>query len=253
MRIAGLLAGAALWLLASHAHAGFSTQILNNPSGDGIKIQENSNGTFSLIQLGGGATGPVTWTANAGSITYHATVDGYRFDVTVKSNQDASPTPSTAQMSVNATMTALQGAKATNFSYYASDNPFGFPSPSNGNLYLTASVFSGSVYAKDELTFAQGQYTVGNTHYTTTHTGTLNGPNQSSNSNTVVVPSSGSPFALSDVGGTISTTGHLGTIHFWSQAVTAMPEPAGVLLGLLGVSCMGVTFLARRRLTHVPA
>jgi hypothetical protein len=260
--LAGVLAGAAIGLLALPARAEFSLQIINNPSGDGFKIDENANnpGTFKLLLFGNETASEVKWSASAGRIAAVATIDGYSFNVTGNSNQDTSPTPKVGVTSFNATVTANPGAKATNFSYYVADSPFSFPGTASSTLYLQSALATQRSFIAGDTVRSQATYvsyqqngkTTGT--YVTAVAGPLSGPNQTAYSNTITIPTRGTQYALSGIGGVIENSGHVGTLQFSSHATAALPEPSGVLIGLVGLPCLAVVvFLTRRRRAGAPA
>jgi hypothetical protein len=254
VRLAGLLAGALMFSLASSARAEFSMQILNNDTGDGFKISENASHTaFTLTILGQHPSNVNvgSWSASTGVINAAVTVDNYTFDLQAKSNRTTPGDLGT--VSFNGNVTTNAGATKTSFSYYTADNFFTSPGISASQMLLTSSVTSLGAWNNGDTTKSQTQYTRGvdgkpSTFYTTGYTGSVNGPNQSEQSTKVIIPSRGDRYALSDIGG-ITTSGQTvgGKIHFWSSAVTAMPEPTGVLIALLGVPCLGLVLLVARR------
>jgi len=255
--LAGLLVGAAMSFLAPAARAEFSMQIKNNGSGDGFKIDETSTG-FQLSALGTLKPSDVTWSADAGTIHAVATIDGYTFNVTGRSNQDATPTPAMGGVSLDALVTAGSNVSKTSFSFYVADDPATFPGTSGKPILLQAATFTGgqfapgdSVKAASQLVSYDGTGTTGQS--LTNWAGPVKGANQTAVSNTVVVPSRGVQYALADVGG-LALSGNPGTtMRFWTQSVTAMPEPTGIVIGLLGAPFVGgLILLARRRSAKAP-
>jgi hypothetical protein len=255
--LAGLLVGAVMSFLAPAARAEFSMQVLNNPTGDGFKIDENATHTaFSLLTFGSVQASDVTWSATSGVIHAVATIDGYTFNMYGRSNQETIPTPTMGQVSLNGSVTTNPGASASSFSFYASDSPFTFPGTSTDKLQVQAKAFTGSSWNTGDLIQTQTQYTAqlpGNVYqqYLSGMAGPLGGPNQSASSNVVTVPTRGTQYALSGLGGTVGTTGNVGTSSFWMQTVTSMPEPTGIVIGLLGLPGVGaLVSLARRRVAQ---
>jgi hypothetical protein len=238
--------------LAPAARAEFSMQIVNNTTGDGFKIQENQTHTgFSLTPLGSENAGEVTWSANSGAITAKATIDGYTFNVTSKSNQDTTPTPKMGDISFSGSVTTNPGAAPAGFSIYASDSPV--PSLGNPTLYASG-VASSKNWNPGDLLLVRTQYTeFGTQTYQTNPTGPLNGSNQSINSNVATISSTGGAYALTDVG-QMYLNGHVGTSRFWVSSATAMPEPTGIMIGLLGIPCVGgLVLLSRLRAAKAAA
>ena len=251
--LAGLLVGAVMSFLAPAARAEFSMQVLNNPTGDGFKIDENATHTgFSLLTFGSVQAGDVTWSATSGVIHAVATVDGYTFNMYSRSNQETIPTPTMGQVSLNGSVTTNAGAAPTSFSFYASDSPFTFPGTSTDTLHLQAQAFTGSSWNTGDLIQTQTQYTGwnGSTYqqYLTGMAGPIGGANQSASSNVLTIDSRGTQYALSGLGGSVGLSGNVGTSSFWIQTVTSMPEPTGIVIGLLGLPGVGaLVSLARRR------
>jgi hypothetical protein len=250
--LAGLVAGAAVCLLAPMAQAEFSLQIMNNVTHDGFKIDENVKQTaFTLTTFGGLSASDVTWAGNAGTITAKANIDGYTFQVSGLSNQDTTPSPSLGKVSFNAQVTTNPGAKATSFSYYVADSPVTFPGTSSGPLCLQAAAFTGTTNTAADRVSTQAALTSYGTgapasHYLTGMAGPLGGVGQSAYSNMLETGPRGPHYVLADIGNIVGT-GQVGTTRFWAQAVTAMPEPNGLLIGLLGVPCMAVVLYVLRR------
>jgi hypothetical protein len=156
-------------------------------------------------------------------------------------------------------MTATSGAKPTSFSYYVADTPFQVPGSSNGTMYLQSSVQTFGTNDTGDKVQTQGVLTTFGAgtsphSYLTGLAGTVSQANQYASTNVVAVNySAGQSYTLGGIGGFIETQGHLGTMRFWSQAATSMPEPTGILIGLLGVPCVGaLVFFARRRPATTP-
>jgi hypothetical protein len=264
--LAGLLVGAAVGFLAPAARAEFSMQIVDNKTGEGFKIQENAAHTgFLMNPLNGLPASDVTWSATSGAINATATIDGYTFKVTGLSNQDTTPAPAMGQVSLSGSVTTNPGAAATSFSLYSGDSPFRFPA-SGSPLLVGTQVFTQS-WNNGDVIKGQSQYVAYGDgppqHYLTGATNVLGGSNQSSLSNQVMVPTSATPFALT-VGShgpqyalsnlvTLGMTGHVGTSNFWTQSAVAMPEPTGIIIGLLGVPCAAGLVLLSRRAAKVSA
>jgi hypothetical protein len=179
------------------------------------------------------------------------TVDGYKFTIEGKSNQDATPRTMNV-VSFNALITNVGGEK-TSFSYYVADTPF--KKLASSPIYLTASIFTNSngIYNKGDGAQTQGYYqslkangSVDKSYLTST--AKVTGTNQNVSSNTIKITDPGVGSTVSDIGGVVYTSGKKNTkLQFFSQAVVSMAEPTGVLIGLLSLPCMGlVVFLARR-------
>jgi hypothetical protein len=247
--LAGLLVCAAVGWLAPAARAEFSMQIVDNETGDGFKIQENATHTAFTLQTFGKVL-VSDWSPSAGAIKATATIDGYTFNVSSLSNQDKTSSATMGGVSLNGTVTTNAGAAPTSFSFYASDNPFTFPGTSGSTLHLKAQAFTQNWNTGDYVQ-AQTQYTAYGPgtpveQYLTGMAGPLSGPNQSAQTNVVTIPSRGTQYAVSVLGG-MAMNGHPGTSSFWVQSATAMPEPTGIVIGLLGVPCLGgLIFLSRR-------
>jgi len=241
---AGLAAGLVVALAASSARAGFNFQISaigpGGTVGDGFKIQEQPNGTFTVVAPQGGTlVAPTTFTATDNTIKGTATIDGTDFTFTAHSNEDgANPNP--AQVSANITSTNNSGS-TQKFNYFVSDNPF--PAPS-GTMYLQATTHSFSDYTPGTVVFSNAN--IGGTAHTA-NTPPITGPNQTTKSSAVPVTIN-NPYSLSSVGGDIHLVSGA-TAHWVSIGSFSMPEPTGVLLGLLGLPCMGglVGWVRRRR------
>jgi len=235
------MAGLIVALAGSSARAGFSFQINNLDTGDGFRISELSNGSFTVVAPPGGTlVGPTTFTANDSVIKGTATIDGVDFKFRAFSNED-SATPNPAVVSANITSTNNSGSKQ-GFGFYVGDTQF--PTPAPGQQYLQARTHSFSDYTPGTVVFSNAN--IGGTAHTG-QTPPVTGPNQTTASNIVTVPLS-NQYALSNVGGDI----HLldgASAHFQTTGSLSMPEPTGVLLGLLGLPCMGglVGWVRRRR------
>ena len=254
VRLAGLLAGALVFSLASSARAEFSLQIMNNDTGDGFKISENAHHTgFAVTTFGAVKPSDVTWSAGTGLIDAKVTIDNYAFNVESKTNRTAPSSANVGNVSFNGYVTANAGATKTSFSYYTADNFFTSPGNAASQILLSSSVRSTGAWNNGDRVDTQAEYTrsvVGSpsTFYQTTQTGSVTAPNQPFQTSTTDVSSRGGRYALSNIGNIVvnpSTAG--GTTHFWTQAVTAMPEPTGVLIALLGVPCLGLVLLVARR------
>jgi hypothetical protein len=251
--MAGLLAGTLMFSLASSARAEFSMQIVDNQTHDGFKISENASGTaFTLSTFGAVKPSDVTFSASAGVIDAKATIDGYTFNVEAKSNL-TSTSSSIGVVSFNGSVTPNAGAAKTSFSYYTADNFFTSPGNSASQILLTSSVRSMGDWNNGDKVVTSSQYTrsdpgSASTFYQTSQTNPVTAANQAFQTSTVDVPSRGGRYTLSDIGNIVvnpSTVG--GTSHFWTQAVTAMPEPTGVLMALFGVPCLGLLLLVVQR------
>jgi hypothetical protein len=258
---AGLLAGMAMWLLASSAQAEFSLQILSNgtPTHDGFKVAETDSGyqvtTFGNVQ----ASDVHVTSVNSSMIQVSGMVDNYQFSLVGHSNQDVSPTPSMGVVALDTTVTAKNGALPTSFSYYVADTPFTFPGTASSPIHLQASLQTFGTYISGDLVQAQavlssfGPSSPTLTYLTKT-AGPLSQANQYATSSVMTIPTRGPEYTLGGLGGLIETQGHQGTMRFWAQAATSMPEPSGVVIGLLGVPFMGlVVVFARRRLARFSA
>lgn len=238
---AGLMAGLIVALAGSSARAGFVFQINNLDTGDGFRITEQSNGTFTVVAPNGGTlVAPTTFTANDSVIKGTATIDGVDFKFRAFSNEDsANPNPAVVQ--ANITSTNNSGSKQA-FGFFAADSPF--PTPAPGQQFLQARTHSFSDYTPGTVVFSNAN--IGGTAHTG-QTPPVTGPNQTTVSNVVTANVTG-PYALNTVGGDI----HLldgASAHFMTTGSFAMPEPTGVLLGLVGLPCMGglVGWVRRRR------
>jgi hypothetical protein len=244
-----MAAGAALWLFALPAQAGLAMQFKDISTGDGFRVTENSSGMFTLQVLGNSSHVMVhnlSGNAAANTVSASVTVDGYTFNVTEQSNRLNTSSP-LSSVSLNTTVTASPGAKATKFSFFGSDTPFTSPGTSSSTAYLQSSLFTESNYTSGNKVADRGKaITSGaNKTFLTGQAGPLSGPNQSANSNAAKMSHRGSSYTLETLGG-ISLNGK-GTTHFFAQAGVALPEPAGILIGLLGVPCMGLVVLFARR------
>jgi hypothetical protein len=250
--MAGLLAGTLLFSLAPSARAEFSMQIVDNQTHDGFKISENASHTgYIVTTFGTVKPSDVTFSASTGVIDAKVTIDNYTFNVEAKSNRTTST--DLGVVSFNANVTANAGATKTSFSYYAADNFFTSPGNSASKILLSSSIESLGAWDNGASVKTQAQYTRAenggpSTFFTTPHTGPDTASNQPFQTNTVDVPYRGGQYALSNLGNIIENpAAQGGTIHFWSQAVTALPEPTGVVIALMGVPCLGLVLLAARR------
>jgi hypothetical protein len=249
---AGLMAALIAALASPSARAGFSFQInAITPGGgaeDGFKIAELPNGTFTVVKPGdnpvthageGAQNATVSYTANGNVIQGTATIDGVSFTFRATSNQDSATSTSPAVVTTNITASNT-GGSTQSFGFFASDSPFAAPSSTR---LLQAKIHSFSDDTAGTSVFSNAN--IGGTSHTA-QTSAVTGPGQNQVSNQVSV-NTGSPYALSDVGG---ITGLVpgSTAHFLSTASFAMPEPTGVLLGLVGLPCMaGLVGWVRRR------
>lgn len=251
MCTAGILAGALTCCLASPARADFSLQVRENGvSGNtGFKIDETSSGKWTLTTYGSLKASDVTWSADSGTIHASATVDGYKLDLYGKSNMQNAA--SVGIVSFNGQVTATAGAKATSFSYFVADDPFKFPGTSNGKIYLTSSVFTLKDFTSGNSVQSQGQYTAYGSNttvksYLTNIAGPLKAASQSASAPTLAINPRGDRYSIADLG-SVALNGKAGSVHFWSQAVTALPEPTGVMIALLGVPCLALILVFARR------
>jgi hypothetical protein len=246
-RPASILVGVLLYFWPSPAQAEFTLQLRENGvSGNpGFKVSETSPGTFALTTYG---NVDVTWTATPGTIHATAAIDGYKFDLYGNSNLRQSP--SLGVLSLSAQLTSVNG-KATTFSYYVADSPLQIPQTKSGNLYLASSVFTLKDYQAGDAVQAQAHYTVyragGNKSYLTDVAGPLTSASRSARTPTLAIDTKGALYGLADLGGVIRMRGGPGTVHFWSQTVTALPEPAGLPVALVGGPCMAVVLVLTRR------
>jgi hypothetical protein len=238
---AGLMAGLIVALVGSSARAGFVFQINNLSTGDGFRITELSNGSFTVVAPPGGTlVGPTTFTANDSVIKGTATIDGVDFKFRAFSNEDtANPNPAVVQANITE---SNHSGSTQGFGFFVADSPF--PPPAPGQMFLQARTHSFEDYTPGTVTFSNAN--IGGVAHTG-QTPPVTGPNQTTVSNTVPV-NLNSQYALTNVGGNI----HLldgASSHFITTASLAMPEPTGVLLGLLGLPCMGglVGWVRRRR------
>jgi hypothetical protein len=228
------------------------------PTHDGFKVAETATG-FQVTTFGNVQASDVHVTSVTDSmIQVSGTVDGYQLNLAGHSNQDATPTPYHASVGLDATVTALNGATPTGFSYYVGDTPFTFPGSAGSTNHVYASVQTSGDYVTGDVVQAQAQVNSFGPNttpqsYLTGTAGPLGGLNQSATSNIVTIPSGGAAYTLSVLGSFAETPGNLGTMHFLSQATATMPEPSGVVIGLLGVPFVGgLIFLARRRSAGAP-
>jgi len=248
---AGLLTGAAMFCLAPLAHADFAVQFVDNPTGNGIKVQVFDNGTTSITSLNGGYSNLSGFTATDSQIKFNVKIDGYQFNVTATSNEDSNPT-NLAKVSLAATISNVDSAVNRNFSFFASDSPFTQLAGTKGNLQ--ASLTTGGTFLPGDSVKVQAKYQGQNGNLSPAGPAVLTGiagpataSGQTFTANAPVTLNS--PFfALADLGGSVDVATNTTGLSFTSQAVLALPEPDGVLIGMLGLPCMGlVVFFARRR------
>jgi hypothetical protein len=249
---AGLVAGLAL-IVAGPARAGFSLQIENNPNKNGILIEENKNGTFSVVAPSGGTLSysNLKYTATGSEIAGTVTIDGVNFAFDAKSNQDTKSSSQNGQVTVGLVVNDVSGG-GTNFSFYAADSPFTGAAPGNSNKVVYSLNTLAGTSASGTQVSGQG-VVIGTTQtYRTGNSATLRGPGQSTQISTGKIPSSQfSNYAISNIGGQIYASNGK-TLHI--GAAVATPEPTGVLLGVLGLPCMaGLVVWARRRRVPVAA
>jgi len=239
---------------------------------DGIYISEDaSKGTFTEVQKVDSAGGQVvvghnanakvqekSFSGSGSTMTLDATIDGYRFKLTMTTNQDASVSPGVTmgKVTVSGTITQVVAAGnppvATNFVYSMSDGKFA--SPEGPPLFLKSSIFgdfgpknSNSIGAGNTVsTFGAfvktGGGEVDTNLVTIDHTHAIKSTKSSS-------VTSGVTYQLRDVGGGIHMAGNGNSSTFYAQAITYMPEPSGLVMGLLGVPCalgFAAVYLRRR-------
>jgi hypothetical protein len=241
-KFSAALLAAALWFFPTESKADFV-----------LSFGEFGGPSFTLTQASG--SGTVTSTSSGVSFSdlsssagvIHAvgtTTDGYSFDFTATSNR-TSP-GSTALVSLDGSLT---GAGGKVFSYSVAEGTtagapgFTFPGTGSSTVGVTANLQSGSTFHANEA------MTGTITNQTTPSTGTVSavatGPNQTSSQNITFTPR-GNSFSLQETGTIFQTSA--GKTAFTSSVVVSLPEPNGVLIGMLCLPCMGaVVFFARRR------
>jgi hypothetical protein len=234
--IPALLAGMVTLALSSPAQAQFTISIvdLNNPA-DYITKTATSGATttldFNAIFADGGSKFVVTTTqyaSNSGdsivaSFVTTTGTNGDTYAVTVKSS------------TANSNLVGVGTGAGT----------------------LTAAISSGSAFSTDDTIDNKATYkdtvpTTINTDATTD----ASGPNQNPTSATKSVPTVGT-FTLSEV--SIFGANSSGYVDHWTATasvtpVYSVPEPTGVLMGLVGLPCLGaVVFFSRRRFAGMSA
>src|ERR1700687_705542 len=108
---AGLLVCTAVLFLGPAARAEFSLQVrANGGSHDGFKIQQFDGQTMPKVTILGDATKVkiLSKSASTSTIDVTGTVDGYKFTIEGKSNQDATPRTMNV-VSFNALITNVGG------------------------------------------------------------------------------------------------------------------------------------------------
>jgi hypothetical protein len=248
---AGLLAGAALLCPAPAARAEFTLEVKTVGKGGGFRIQGNADDTaFTLTTIGGVKADAVKWTADDGVITATAVIAGYTFDVVGRSNRGGDP--ALGVVSFSGTVKTNSGANTANFAYAVSDGPFTSPGAAPDNLYLTTSLFSpDGGYTSGNLVRARSAYATFGTGvpvktYQTGNADPLHEAGMSSVSNTVEFDPDGALYGRTELSGFIGMH-RGGMVSFWAQAVTAMPEPTGLVVALVGLPCMALVVRAARR------
>jgi hypothetical protein len=264
-----VLAGLIVLFFTSSSQAGFSMRLAATGTGgvdaDGFVVSESKiptttvsltsqvalGGGWYLGLLGGETASQVNVTSfNGNQISVKATIDGYTFGVTANSNQDQS-SGSLARVSMSTTVTSSGTVPGKDFQYDVSDSPFEFPGTAKSTVYLTASAITsnqfdnGGVGPGKNSVSTVGAYSNGSLHLTKQDK-LLTGTFQTRTTNTVSIAPRGTTFALTDLGGTIILGGKAGKNNFYTQSVVSLPEPTGIIIGLLALPCFaGLVVLAR--------
>lgn len=250
----GMLA-AVLALCASPVRAGFAMGFADNPTGDGFTFNVSDKGVIKVGAVGSEKLSDITVKASntaTNDYTVIAMIDGYTVRMHAAANNKSGPTTA-GVIYADITITGGADSKGTNWRYYADATPFTSPAPMP--LFVQAQVITDknpANFTPGSTAQALGQ--VGFGPGTTTSTVVLKSAGQSAYSNLAAIASPSGSYQLGNIGGSITTGGPSSNTHFVSQVVTSLPEPTGVLIGLLGVPFMaGLVFVSRRRTAVVAA
>jgi hypothetical protein len=234
-----------VWLVATQARAELTLKIVDNVTGDGVRVIDRS-GTFDKKFFGNSANVTITSiTGTASSFHFIGTIDGYKFDVTTSTTLPGNHPVN--KVSANYTVTATSSATKTSFNTTVSDGPF----PVVSGLKLSVTASSGSSFPVGTSLLDKGAYNAYTNKFVETGTGdtsviSLTGPNQSKTSTSVpLVPNGGTKYALKELGGALKLTG-TGTVKFFSQATT-VPEATGWVAALLALSCAAMVVVRGKR------
>jgi hypothetical protein len=244
------------------AHPGFFlvTEMVDSAGGP---VTVGTYNTFTGVKSAGWNTDSrvtvSSFTGDGKKLTFTATIDKYAFSWTATSNEDSSHSKATPLnmgiVTVSGSVTPNSGASNKLFLFTMNDGTFG--SPEGPPLYMKGTVFgnlgkggAASIAAGDRVSVVGGFVPTGGgseidtNQATATHTTTL------ANTNTVKV-TSGKDYQLRAISGDLELSGS-GTTLFQTQAVTFMPEPEGIAMGLLGVPCvLGFLYFHLRRRNRI--
>jgi len=255
LRLAGLVLGA-LFALGGSARADFVMTFFANGTGNNFKVTQDTSGKTSISSQSG-VTGLSTSGSSLGTIHVTGSINGYSFDLTGTSNRTTSGAKQAevifdGTVSTGASAPEKSGTGKT-FGYTLGDTGFTFPGTDKSTVYLTANVetksFDGGKFAQ-----VNASYTDKGGTTTANSTDTLESANSSSTSAAKSIVRNGSTFDLSNIEGSIRVANQAKVnTQVISTAVVALPEPGAVLIGLVGVPCMGLVVLfARRRARLAP-
>ena len=239
---AGLLAGVAMLVLVPSAQAQFSASSYAIISSGSDIFVDVVGGTPSIYDVSGTAS-ISSFTATANSLSLTGMIDGYTLSVSGSFNAGATSGP--GLLAYTTSLTPGGGAVGDFFTIYTLAGDYTTPvgSPLTYTNTQTASGLNNSTNLAAFVGVLNADYV--NTYYANP-VGSLQGGDTTAQSVTV-----GSFYDLYQYGA-IQTDG-TGPV---SQTMTSIvtPEPNSVLLGLLGLPCMGiVVYFARRRSSTLTA
>jgi len=245
--LAGLLAGAAMFCLAPKAQAEFLLNIRDGSQGVTVRYSDATNST-TVTPTGGATVGSATASTNFIDLT--ATVDGYNFHVQGTRSQDSQ----SAKVTFNAlSITPVDASTpARQFSYFVTGDPMTQPGGVGSKVVLSSAIFrpSDAVFVGQDAATATGKYQEPGQSSILTPQVHVNRVIAAQSASTLPFTRNSPTYSLTDFGGILDVSGAPNAnLRFYSQAVLSLPEPDGVLIGILGLPCMGlVVFFARRRL-----
>jgi len=249
--MAGLLAGAAMFCLAPMAQAEF---LLNIRDGSGSVTVRYSDATNSSTVTTTGTASVSSSSASTNLINLTATVDGYNFHLQGTRSEDSQ----SAKVTFNALSVTPVDASipARQFSYFVSGDPMTQPGGVGSKVVLSTAIFrpSGAVFVGQDTATATGKYQEPGQSSILTPQVHVNRVVAADSASTLPFTRGSTTYSLTDFGGILDVSGAPNAnLRFFSQAVLSLPEPDGVLIGMLGLPCMGlIVFFARRRASMAP-
>jgi hypothetical protein len=240
---AGFLAGVAMLVLVPSAQAQFTVyDITSSYTGSELTV-DSLNGAIVSTNVVGSASFTTGPTATTNSLSFAGTIDGYTISVSGSFNPGATSGPGTL-----AYTTSLTPVAATANFFAISTGAGDYTTPLGGNLIYTNTQTSSGLNTTNPAAF-QGTLIADNglNTYTANSVGSLKASNTTSQ-----IVAAGTLYDLTQ-SGLILTDGS-GPVSQTMTSVVAAPEPNGVLIGLLGLPCMGVVvYFARRRTSAMAA